>query len=213
MATETTEAEARIQQLITERNAARSDLQEARAEIATLTEAGTATKGATESAVAAARAEMQSRITELESSLRRTTNRSLLLADKIPEDGMDDLLEYLDYQYSKLEAGADGTAKPEFADWYKEARKGNKVLRAAMKPSVAAKAAEVEGEAVEAVETAPVKAAPAARAAIPAKPNVVPVRPGDTGKEIDISKLKHGTAEFAAAKARLKQLAFPSVRQ
>jgi hypothetical protein len=213
MATETTEAEARIQQLITERNAARSDLQEARAEIATLTEAGTATKGATESAVAAARAEMQARITELESSLRRTTNRSLLLADKIPEDGMDDLLEYLDYQYSKLEAGADGTAKPEFADWYKGARRDNKVLRAAMKPSVAAKAAEVEGETVETVEAAPVKAAPAARTAIPAKPNVVPVRPGDTGKEIDISKLKHGTAEFAAAKARLKQLAFPSVRQ
>ena len=212
MATETTEAEARIQQLITERNAARSDLQEARAEIATLTEAGTATKGATESAVAAARAEMQARITELESSLRRTTNRSLLLADKIPEDGMDDLLEYLDYQYSKLEAGADG-AKPEFSDWYKGARRDNKVLRAAMKPSVAAKAAEVEGEVVETVEAAPVKAPPAARAAIPAKPNVVPVRPGDTGKEIDISKLKHGTAEFAAAKARLKQLAFPSVRQ
>jgi hypothetical protein len=159
---------------------------------------------------------MQSRITELESSLRRTTNRSLLLADKIPEDGMDDLLEYLDYQYSKLEAGADGTAKPEFADWYKEARKGNKVLRAAMKPSVAARAAEPDNEA-ETVEAAPTKAAPAAppaaRAAIPAKPNVVPVRPGDTGKEIDISKLKHGTAEFAAAKARLKQLAFPSVRQ
>lgn len=212
MATETTEAESRIQQLITERNAARSDLQEARAEIATLTEAGTATKGATESAVAAARAEMQSRITELEGNLRRTTNRSLLLADKIPEDGMDDLLEYLDYQYSKLEAGADGTAKPEFADWYKGARRDNKVLRAAMKPSVAAKAAEVEGE-VETVEAAPAKAAPAARVAIPAKPNVVPVRPGDTGKEIDISKLKHGTAEFAAAKARLKQLAFPSVRQ
>lgn len=210
---EPNEAEARIQQLITERNAARSDLQEARAEIASLTEAGAATKGATESAVAAARAEMQNRITELESSLRRTTNRSLLLADKIPEDGMDDLLEYLDYQYSKLEAGEGG--KPEFADWYKTARRENKVLRAAMKPSVAARAAEPDSEA-ETVEAAPTKAAPAApaaRVAIPAKPNVVPVKPGDTGKEIDISKLKHGTAEYAAAKARLKQIAFPSVRQ
>jgi hypothetical protein len=211
MATETNEAEARIQQLITERNAARSDLQEARAEIATLTEAGAATKGATESAVATARAEMQSRITELEGSLRRTTNRSLLLADKIPEDGMDDLLEYLDYQYSKLEAG-DNTAKPEFADWYKEARKSNKVLRAAMKPSVAARAAETDDGEAAPVELAP-KAAPAARAPIPAKPAVVPVKPGDTGKEIDISKLKHGTAEFAAAKARLKAIAFPSARQ
>lgn len=214
MATETTEAEARIQQLITERNAARSDLQEARAEIASLTEAGAATKGATESAVAAARAEMQNRITELESSLRRTTNRSLLLADKIPEDGMDDLLEYLDYQYSKLEAGEGG--KPEFADWYKTARRENKVLRAAMKPSVAARAAEPDSEA-ETVEASPTKAAPAAppaaRVAIPAKAAVVPVKPGDTGKEIDISKLKHGTAEYAAAKQRLKQIAFPSVRQ
>ena len=212
MATETNEAEARIQQLITERNAARSDLQEARAEIATLTEVGAATKGATETAVNAARAEMQSRITELESTLRRTTNRSLLLADKIPEDGMDDLLEYLDYQYSKLEAGADGTAKPEFADWYKAARRDNKVLRAAMKPSVAARAAETDDGEAAPVELAP-KAAPAARAPIPAKPAVVPVKPGDTGKEIDISKLKHGTAEFAAAKARLKAIAFPSARQ
>jgi len=210
MATETSEAETRIQQLITERNAARSDLQEARAEIATLTEAGAATKGATETAVNAARAEMQARITELEGSLRRTTNRSLLLADKIPEDGMDDLLEYLDYQYSKLEAG-DGGTKPEFGDWYKEARKGNKVLRAAMKPSVAARAAETDDGEAAPVELA--KATPAARAPIPAKPNVIPVKPGDTGKEIDISKLKHGTAEFAAAKARLKAIAFPSARQ
>jgi hypothetical protein len=212
MATETNEAESRIQQLITERNAARSDLQEARAEIATLTEAGAATKGATETAVNAARAEMQGRITELEGSLRRTTNRSLLLADKIPEDGMDDLLEYLDYQYSKLEAGADGAGKPEFSDWYKEARKGNKVLRAAMKPSVAARAAETDDGETAPVELA-LKAAPAARAPIPAKPAVVPVKPGDTGKEIDLSKLKHGTAEFAAAKARLKAIAFPSARQ
>jgi chromosome segregation ATPase len=208
MATETNEAETRIQQLITERNAARSDLQEARAEIASLTEAGAASTKGTETAVNAARAEMQSKITELESALRRTTNRSLLLADKIPEDGMDDVLEYLDYQYSKLEAGADG-AKPEFADWYKEARKSNKVLRAAMKPSVAAKAAEAEEEAP--VEAAP-KAAPT-RAAIPVKPTVVPVKPGDTGKEIDISKLKLGTAEYAAAKQRLKAIAFPSARQ
>jgi hypothetical protein len=211
MATETNEAESRIQQLITERNAARSDLQEARAEIATLTEAGSASKGATETAVNAARAEMQARITELEGSLRRTTNRSLLLADKIPEDGMDDLLEYLDYQYSKLEAG-DGGTKPEFGDWYKTARRDNKVLRAAMKPSVAARAAETDDGEAAPVELAP-KAAPAARAPIPAKPNVIPVKPGDTGKEIDISKLKHGTAEFAAAKARLKAIAFPSARQ
>jgi chromosome segregation ATPase len=205
---ENSEAETRIQALIQERNAARSDLQEARAEIASLTEAGAANTKSVEAAVNAARAEMQSKVTELEGQLRRTTNRSLLLADKIPEDGMDDVLSYLDYQYGKLEPDADG-AKPEFADWYKEARKTNKVLRAAMKPSVAAKAAEAEEEVV--AEPAP-KAA-STRVAIPAKPTVVPVKPGDTGKEIDISKLKLGTAEYAAAKQRVKQLAFPSARQ
>lgn len=206
--TEGNEAEARIQQLITERNAARSDLQEARAEITSLTEAGTAFSKSTETAVNAARAEMQTKITELESALRRTTNRSLLLADKIPEEGMDDVLEYLDYQYSKL-AAEPGAEKPDFSEWYKTARRENKVLRAAMKPSVAAKAAEPEDEAAG----EPVRPATAPRAAIPTKPTVIPVKPGDTGKEIDISKLKHGTAEFAAAKARLKQIAFPSARQ
>ena len=208
--TEGSEAEARIQQLITERNTARSDLQEARAEIASLTEAGAASTKGAEAAVNAARAEMQSKITELESALRRTTNRSLLLADKIPEDGMDDLLEYLDFQYSKL-AVEPGAEKPDFGDWYKLARRENKVLRAAMKPSVAAKAAEAEEEVAAVAEPAP-KAAPA-RAAIPAKAAVVPVKPGDTGKEIDISRLKPGTAEYAAAKQRVKQLAFPSARQ
>lgn len=208
--TEGSEAEARIQQLITERNTARSDLQEARAEIASLTEAGAASTKGAEAAVNAARAEMQSKITELESALRRTTNRSLLLADKIPEDGMDDLLEYLDFQYSKL-AVEPGAEKPDFGDWYKLARRENKVLRAAMKPSVAAKAAEAEEEVAAVAEPAP-KAA-STRVAIPAKATVVPVKPGDTGKEIDISKLKHGTAEYAAAKQRIKQLAFPSARQ
>jgi chromosome segregation ATPase len=205
------DAEARIQDLIRARNDARAELQEARAEIASLTEAGAASTKGTETAVNAARAEMQSKITELESALRRTTNRSLLLADKIPEDSIDDTLEYLDWTYSKLEAGADGTAKPEFGDWYKTARRDNKVLRAAMKPSVAARAAETDDGEAAPVELA--KAPAAARAPIPAKPNVIPVKPGDTGKEIDISRLKHGTAEFAAAKARLKAIAFPSARQ
>ena len=209
MSTEGNEAEARIQQLITERNAARSDLQEARAEISSLTEAGSASAKSTEAAVNAARAEMQSRITELESALRRTTNRSLLLADKIPEDGMDDLLEYLDYQYGKLPVD-EGNAKPEFGDWYKTARRENKVLRASMKASVAAKAAEPDDETVVAD---PVPKVVPNRVAIPVKPSVVPVKPGDTGKEIDISKLKHGTAEYAAAKQRLKSIAFPMARQ
>lgn len=198
MADEPNNAEERIQALIRERNAARSDLQEARAEIASLTESGTATKGATEAAVNAARAEMQSKVNDLEGQLRRSSNRALLLEDKIPADGMDDLLEYLDYQYGKI-AVDDGATKPEFGDWYKEARKSNKVLRAAMKPSVAAGALEDQSEA---------KPEPKAAPRPVSKANVVPVKPGETGREVDLGKMKLGTPEWNAAKDRLQKSAF-----
>lgn len=199
MADDLNNAEERIQALIRERNAARSDLQEARAEIAALTEQGTATKGATEAAVNAARAEMQSKITELEGQVRRSANRALLLEDKIPADGMDDLLEYLDYQYGRINVD-EGAQKPEFSDWYKEARKTNKVLRAAMKPSVAA-AAVSEDQPEAKVETKP---APKPVA----KQNVVQPKPGETGREVVLSKVKMGTPEWNAAKDRLAKSAF-----
>jgi deoxyribodipyrimidine photolyase len=198
MADDLNNAEERIQALIRERNAARSDLQEARAEIASLTEQGTATKGATEAAVNAARAEMQSKITELEGQVRRSSNRALLLEDKIPADGMDDLLEYLDYQYGRISVD-DGALKPEFSDWYKEARKTNKVLRAAMKPSVAAGALEDSTE---------VKPEPKAAPKPVAKQNVVQPKPGETGREVVLSKVKMGTPEWNAAKDRLAKSAF-----
>ena len=198
MADDLNNAEERIQALIRERNAARSDLQEARAEIASLTEQGTATKGATEAAVNAARAEMQSKITELEGQVRRSSNRALLLEDKIPADGMDDLLEYLDYQYGRISVD-DGAQKPEFSDWYKEARKTNKVLRAAMKPSVAAGALEDSTE---------VKPEPKAAPKPVAKQNVVQPKPGETGREVVLSKVKMGTPEWNAAKDRLAKSAF-----
>ena len=191
-------AEERIQALIRERNAARSDLQEARAEIASLTESGTATKGATEAAVNAARAEMQAKVNDLEGQLRRSSNRALLLEDKIPADGMDDLLEYLDYQYGKI-AVDEGAEKPAFGDWYKEARKSNKVLRAAMKPSVAAGALEDATE---------VKPEPKAAPRPVSKVNVVPVKPGESGREVDLGKMKMGTPEWNAAKERLMKSAF-----
>jgi deoxyribodipyrimidine photolyase len=198
MADDLNNAEERIQALIRERNAARSDLQEARAEIASLTESGTATKGATEAAVNAARAEMQSKITELEGQVRRSANRALLLEDKIPADGMDDLLEYLDYQYGRISVD-DGAQKPEFSDWYKEARKTNKVLRAAMKPSVAAGALEDSTE---------VKPEPKAAPKPVAKQNVVQPKPGETGREVVLSKVKMGTPEWQSAKDRLAKSAF-----
>lgn len=210
----TTESEKRIQELIRARNDAKAELQEARAEIATLTEAATAGKGSADTAVLSAKAEMQAVIDDLKGQLRRGENRALLLADKIPEEAIADTLEYLDWAYDKLKPEA-GAEKPEFKDWYADARKTNKVLRAAMKPSVAAKASEAEGDGEAAGEAAAGAAAGAASstkkpAVIPPKAVVIPPKPGDTGKEVDLSKLKVGTAEYTAAKARLKTLAFPT---
>jgi deoxyribodipyrimidine photolyase len=141
---------------------------------------------------------MQSKITELEGQVRRSSNRALLLEDKIPADGMDDLLEYLDYQYGRISVD-DGAQKPEFSDWYKEARKTNKVLRAAMKPSVAAGALEDSTE---------VKPEPKAAPKPVAKQNVVQPKPGETGREVVLSKVKMGTPEWNAAKDRLAKSAF-----
>ena len=132
--THDTSADERIQTLIRERNQARSDLQEARAQIAELTEQQTAIKAEAERAAASGRAELEAKVATMEAQLRRGSNRELLLADKIPSDQMDDLLEYLDYQYSRIPS-EEGQTRPEFKDWYAEARKTNKVLRAAMKPS------------------------------------------------------------------------------
>ena len=146
----------------------------------------------------AARAEMQSKITDLEGQVRRSSNRALLLEDKIPADGMDDLLEYLDYQYGRISVD-EGATKPEFSDWYKEARKTNKVLRAAMKPSVAAGALEDSTE---------VKPEPKAAPKPVAKQNVVQPKPGETGREVVLSKVKMGTPEWNAAKDRLAKSAF-----
>lgn len=197
-----TSAEERIQTLIRERNQARSDLQEARAEIAQLTEQASAIKAEAERTAAAGRTELEAKVQQMEAQLRRASNRELLLADKIPADQMDDLLEYLDYQYSRIPT-EEGQTRPEFRDWYGEARKSNKVLRAAMKPSVR-EATAGEVEAVEAAPTPTAKPKP-----IASKPaNVVTPKPGDVGREVDLSKIRHGTPEWAAAKERLTRQVF-----
>lgn len=197
-----TSADERIQTLIRERNQARSDLQEARAQIAELTEQQTAIKAEAERAAASGRAELEAKVATMEAQLRRGSNRELLLADKIPSDQMDDLLEYLDYQYSRIPA-EEGQTRPEFKDWYAEARKTNKVLRAAMKPSVRESATDQpEVEATAAVQ----KPRPAVPAAKPA--NVVAPKPGDNGRDVDLSKIRHGTPEWSAAKERLQRQVF-----
>jgi len=200
--THDTSADERIQTLIRERNQARSDLQEARAQIAELTEQQTAIKAEAERAAASGRAELEAKVATMEAQLRRGSNRELLLADKIPSDQMDDLLEYLDYQYSRIPA-EEGQTRPEFKDWYAEARKTNKVLRAAMKPSVRESATDQpEVEATAAVQ----KPRPAVPAAKPA--NVVAPKPGDNGRDVDLSKIRHGTPEWSAAKERLQRQVF-----
>lgn len=214
------DAESRIQALIRERNAARSDLQEAKAEIAELTEAVTTAKAATDAAVSAAKGEAATRIAELETKLRLGTNRELLLADKIPADQLDEMLDYLDYQFSKAKPAEGQTEKPSFADWYAEARKTNKVLRAAMKPSVReAAAGAATGDEADPAKAAADKAAADAAAAeaakkkvpavIPPKGNLIPPKAGDTGAGLpDMSKIKIGTPEYAAAKEKARKLAF-----
>jgi chromosome segregation ATPase len=197
-----TSADERIQTLIRERNQARSDLQEARAQIAELTEQQTAIKAEAERAAVSGRAELEAKVATMEAQLRRGSNRELLLADKIPSDQMDDLLEYLDYQYSRIPS-EEGQTRPEFKDWYAEARKTNKVLRAAMKPSVRESATDQpEVEATAAVQ----KPRPAVPAAKPA--NVVASKPGDNGRDVDLSKIRHGTPEWSAAKERLQRQVF-----
>lgn len=198
-----TSADERIQTLIRERNQARSDLQEARAQIAELTEQQTAIKAEAERAAASGRAELEAKVATMEAQLRRGSNRELLLADKIPSDQMDDLLEYLDYQYSRIPA-EEGQTRPEFKDWYAEARKTNKVLRAAMKPSVRESA--TEQPEVEAPAAAVQKPRPVVPAAKPA--NVVAPKPGDNGRDVDLSKIRHGTPEWSAAKERLQRQVF-----
>jgi len=198
-----TSADERIQTLIRERNQARSDLQEARAQIAELTEQQTAIKAEAERVAASGRAELEAKVATMEAQLRRGSNRELLLADKIPSDQMDDLLEYLDYQYSRIPA-EEGQTRPEFKDWYAEARKTNKVLRAAMKPSVRESA--TEQPEVEVPAAAVQKPRPVVPAAKPA--NVVAPKPGDNGRDVDLSKIRHGTPEWSAAKERLQRQVF-----
>ena len=210
------DAETRIQELIRSRNQARSDAQDARAELAEATEALTTAKAATDAAVAAAKGEAAAKITDLEGQVRRASNRELLLADKIPLDQIDEVLEYLDFAWSKAKPAEGQTERPDFATFYGEARKTNKYLRGAMKPSVreaaAGAAAGDEADPAKAALVVPPVAEvkpPKTPAVIPPKGNVIPPKAGDTGAGLpDMSKIKIGTPEYAAAKEKARKLAF-----
>lgn len=195
-------AEARIQELIRERNGLRAELQEMKATVTELTDAVEAEKVKLAPAVEAAKAEAGARLQELEGQLRKSSYRELLTGDKIKSEDMDEIMEYLDYQYGKV-AAPEGGERPEFKDWYGEARKSNKVLRAAMRTSVR-DAADAEGAAPPEVEQPQAKAA--TRAPLPKAK--VEGAPADSGRSVDLSKLKLGTAEWTAAKDALRQQVF-----
>lgn len=202
-------AEARIQNLIRERNQARSDLQEVKAELSSLSEQVTGHKAAMESAVAAAKAGSDARVKELESQIKKSGYRELLLADKVSPGDMDDILEYLSFQYENKVVPVEGsTDKPDFKDWYEEVRKTNKVLRAAMKSTPSTKEQEYG---IENGPTPPPEEKKASKAPIapPNRPqNIVPPKTGDAGGQIDISKLKPGSAEAKAAMSTLTKNLF-----
>jgi len=75
----------------------------------------------------------QARIQELEGKVARAEHSRLLAADGV--DGDDDLYEYLQFQYGKLPAPAEGEERPAFGDWYAEAKTTNRVLQAALQSS------------------------------------------------------------------------------
>lgn len=75
----------------------------------------------------------QARIQELEGKVSRAEHSRLLAADGV--DGDDDLYEYLQFQYGKLPAPAEGEERPDFGTWYTEAKTTNRVLQAALQTS------------------------------------------------------------------------------
>lgn len=110
--------QARWQELIGKNQALKAQLLEAQA---ASTDGGPALQAA------------QARIQELEGKVSRAEHSRLLAADGV--DGDDDLYEYLQFQYGKLPAPAEGEERPDFGTWYAEAKTTNRVLQAALQTS------------------------------------------------------------------------------
>ena len=109
----------------------------------------------------------QDRIQALEAQVARAEHSRVLAADGV--DGDEDLYEYLQFQYGKLPAPAEGEDRPAFTDWYTEAKTTNRVLQAALQSAGKAPA----GKAPAGKPPAPVVK--------PVPPKVAPERkPGST---------------------------------
>jgi len=208
--------DSRLAELIAKKNDLTVKLAELQAENQSLREAAEAAKTEMATAIETATAEANGKLAELEEKVRRSDYREMLLADKVPPDDLDDMMDYVDSLYGRVQP-AEGQAKPEFRAWYGDIRKTNKVLRAAMRRSVRdgidAPAADAEApeEPAEAA-AAPAKGKPAAKAAPkPAQPKVVERTPGDTGRAAEITG-KPGSPEWRAAKEKLKAQVFPGRR-
>lgn len=204
MTSETAGMEARLKELIAQKNQLKVELAESKATVQELQEAAIAAKAEGEGAVTAAGSSGAARIAELEGQLRKSEYKAMLSADKVDPADMDDMMDYLDYQFSKVtpEAGAE---KPAFADWYGEARKSNKVLRAAMRKSVLGKI-DGEPEPVEEVKGKPKPSGPVVAPKLPPKAAAKEVPPvtGATGRELQGGGLAIGSPEFKAMKAKLQ---------
>lgn len=196
------DAEARIQTLIRERNQARSDLSEARAEISTMKETAETSKLETSKLIADAVSKAEARVQELESSMKKATYREILLSDKVGSEDLEGIMDYLDFQYGKL-TPEEGAEKPEFKDWYGEFKKTSPVLKNAIKASKQAPAAPDADPASGKEQTPPKKAAPT----LPAKsPNLIPPKVGGE-KTGDLSRFKVGSQEWLAEGAKLNPFA------
>lgn len=132
MSVEETEssAQVRITKLIEEKAALKAQLLEAQAELKVTGANDYEAKLA--AAVEAACAPLRAQIAQMESSNSKQSLRNTILSDGIQDTDADELLEYLQDKYSKVQevASEDGTvSKPDFNDWYTSFKDQSKVVQ------------------------------------------------------------------------------------
>lgn len=175
-----------------------------------LTEASAALTLAQEEAATGSSKELEkatARIKELEGELEGSAWSSALSEDGLADDP--DTLEYLQYQYNKLQA-EEGKAKPSVKDWYPTFREKSSVVQAAKKVAEAAK----RGKAKEAPGTeAPAngKPAPPNGTKVTVSTRTPPKQiPSDSGTVTADSLVQMDVRDFAANKETLRKQLFGS---
>lgn len=205
---EVAESEKRIRKLIEEKNALKMQMMEMQAELKAATEATASAEAKTAKAVEEATSTLTARVSELEGEVLRGGLTSAILADGIPSDDVEELLEYLQTKYEKVEADDKGV-KSSFTDWYSTFKDTSKVVQSYRK----APASEGEDGEKPAVKPAP-KAPPVGTKPVPKKDlpettTPIPTAKGtpSSGAAVDATRLKPGTPEWNAEKERVKKAA------